>query len=298
MDLVSVALGGARIGEAGARWFGGSGGWGMRFDRFEGIGFHAVLSGSAWLVGAAGEPQSLNAGDIVLIPSGAEHGLSLQPRPLRELPLMKLEAQAPPPPLSAFDIECLCGAYRLGRGHLHPFLRNLPDLIVVSPDPAQYPELSALITVLGQDISESRAGTSLTRTALIDLILVHALRAGPEPLFEIDDAGVAAALSAIHDSPQTLWTVDQLSARAGLSRTAFGRRFVAQTGTSPMAYLTTQRLTRAAQLLCDTDTLLAGIAGQVGYSSEFAFANAFRREFGVSPGRYRREHQRVLGLAL
>jgi transcriptional regulator GlxA family with amidase domain len=31
-----------------------------------------------------------------------------------------------------------------------------------------------------------------------------------------------------------------------------------------------------------------GIARQVGYSSEFAFSNAFRREFGIAPGRFRR----------
>jgi AraC-like DNA-binding protein len=27
----------------------------------------------------------------------------------------------------------------------------------------------------------------------------------------------------------------------------------------------------------------------VGYTSEFAFANAFKREYGMPPGRYRRQ---------
>jgi len=40
-------------------------------------------------------------------------------------------------------------------------------------------------------------------------------------------------------------------------------------------------------LLRETKAPLAVIARQVGYSSEFAFASAFRREFGISPGRFR-----------
>ncbi|GAB6900342.1 AraC family transcriptional regulator [Kineosporia succinea] len=297
MDLVSTALAGARVGEAGARWFGGSGRWGARFDAFAGIGFHAVTSGSAWLIGAAGDPVPVTAGDVVLIPSGAEHALTLQPRPLPEVPLLALGPQAPPRDADTYDLAVLCGAYRLKSGQVHTFLRGLPELIVVRPDASH--ELSALITVLGGDVAnDEQAGASITRTALIDLILVNALRVWRGASFEVDDVQVAAVLDAMHASPQEPWTVERLGALAGLSRTAFSRRFVAQTGRSPMSYLISQRLTRAAQLLCDTDAPLASVAVQVGYGSEFAFANAFRREFGVSPGRYRRDHERVLGLAL
>ncbi|GLY14154.1 AraC family transcriptional regulator [Kineosporia sp. NBRC 101677] len=298
MDQVSAAMAGARVGEAGARWFGGSGaGWGARFDSFEGLGFHAVVSGSAWLLTANGGCVLLERGDVVLVPSGVEHAVSRERRPLREVPLLEMGPQAPPG--GRFDVEFVCGAYRLGRGQVHHFLRDLPDVIVAASSRA--PELSALISVLLQDLSDEQAGTSVTRTALIDLIAVHTLRAwrsqSAEPAdFEVADAQVGQVLRAIHENPQSPWTVQQLSDRAGLSRTAFSRRFAAETGRSPMAYLTAQRLTRGARLLCDTPAPLATIASQVGYSSEFAFANAFRREFGVSPGRYRQEHQRVLGL--
>jgi AraC-like DNA-binding protein len=271
----------------------------MRFDSFEGIGFHVVLSGSAWLVGAAGEALPVRPGDVVLLPTAAEHGLSLARRPLKELPLMPLEAQAPTP--GDWDLECLCGAYRLPRRQIHAFLRDLPELIVIAPDPARHPELAMLISVLRRDLLGEKAGVSVARTALIDLILVHALRIWREQntdatTFEVRDAQVGAALRAIHESPQSPWSVAKLSAGAGLSRTSFTRRFAAEVGRSPMAYLTGQRLIRGARLLCDTDSPLASIAVQVGYSSEFAFANAFRREFQVSPGRYRQDHRRVLGL--
>ena len=54
-----------------------------------------------------------------------------------------------------------------------------------------------------------------------------------------------------------------------------------------MTYLTGWRLTYGARLLRETPAPLATVARQVGYSSEFAFGGAFRRRYGVSPGRFR-----------
>jgi AraC-like DNA-binding protein len=72
-----------------------------------------------------------------------------------------------------------------------------------------------------------------------------------------------------------------------MPRTAFSRQFTAAVGRPPMSYLTGWRLGHAARLLRETDAALASIAPRVGYSTEFAFSAAFRREYGVSPGRFR-----------
>jgi AraC-like DNA-binding protein len=72
-----------------------------------------------------------------------------------------------------------------------------------------------------------------------------------------------------------------------LSRTSFTTRFTALIGQTPSAYLAGWRMARGAQLLRETKAPLATIARQVGYSTEFAFSNAFRREYGISPGRFR-----------
>jgi AraC-like DNA-binding protein len=74
----------------------------------------------------------------------------------------------------------------------------------------------------------------------------------------------------------------------GLSRAAFARRFTALVGQPPLAYLTWWRMTTAARRLRDSDAPLRAIAGQSGYASEFAFATAFKRAYGVAPGQYRR----------
>jgi AraC-like DNA-binding protein len=76
-----------------------------------------------------------------------------------------------------------------------------------------------------------------------------------------------------------------------LSRTAFAQRFTALVGRPPLAYLTWWRMTMAARLLRESDAPLATVARRCGYSSEFAFAKAFKREFGVAPGAFRRQRE-------
>jgi AraC-like DNA-binding protein len=106
---------------------------------------------------------------------------------------------------------------------------------------------------------------------------------------EVAHPGIAAALREIHENPHRPWTVGRLSEVAGMPRTAFSRLFTTAVGRPPMRYLTGWRLGRAARLLRETDAALASIAPRVGYSTEFAFSAAFRREYGVSPGRFRSE---------
>jgi AraC-like DNA-binding protein len=197
----------------------------------------------------------------------------------------------PPGPRPA-DFEFLCGAYRLDRGRIHPFLRAMPDVIVVTPDYDGHPELRSLAALLEDDVAEARPGNWVTRSALVDLLLVHVLRQWQEETGTVDgpavtDPAIVAALRVIHGHPRHRWTVQRLAEVAGMSRTAFGHRFTAQVGTPPMTYLTRWRLAQGARLLLQTKDPLATIARQVGYSTEFAFAGAFRREYGVAPGRFR-----------
>ncbi|WP_051571616.1 helix-turn-helix domain-containing protein [Cryptosporangium arvum] len=103
-----------------------------------------------------------------------------------------------------------------------------------------------------------------------------------------DDPAIAAVVGQIASSPAKPWTAQQLSDHAGLPRREFARRFTEVTGRPLRAFLTESRLALGAQLLHGSDLTLAAIARQVGYSTEFAFSGAFRRAYGVSPGRYRK----------
>jgi AraC-like DNA-binding protein len=54
-----------------------------------------------------------------------------------------------------------------------------------------------------------------------------------------------------------------------------------------MTFLTTWRLTLAADLLCEPGSTIGSVAHQVGYGSAFALSTAFKRVRGISPQEYR-----------
>ena len=54
-----------------------------------------------------------------------------------------------------------------------------------------------------------------------------------------------------------------------------------------MAFLTSWRLTLAADLLREPEASLGAVARRVGYGSPFALSTAFKRVRGVSPREYR-----------
>jgi AraC-like DNA-binding protein len=58
-----------------------------------------------------------------------------------------------------------------------------------------------------------------------------------------------------------------------------------------IGYLTWWRLITAARLLRTTDAPLSTVARRSGYGSAYAFANAFKREYGISAGTYRRQRR-------
>jgi AraC-like DNA-binding protein len=95
-------------------------------------------------------------------------------------------------------------------------------------------------------------------------------------------------MAEIHRAPEKPWTLARLAALAAMSRTAFAERFRELVGQTPVGYVATWRMQKAAYLL-DMGTLsITQVAERVGYASELAFAKAFRRVIGTPPGAYRR----------
>ena len=290
VDVISEAVEDLRIGQVYGRRAEVPATFAGRFEACDGVGFHVMLRGDGWLISGSAPPQRMRAGDIVLVPHGAVHGFAPAPVTLAELPAAPMGP--PDPPAEPLPIETICGIYRLERGgRIHQFLRSLPDVLLVSPDYTREARLRVLIDMLAEDLDAPRDSTLVTRPALVDLLLVNVLRLWTGPAVTtwaaLGDPGIAAALREIHDSPQSPWTVDRLSRKAGMSRTAFTRRFTTLVGAPPMTYLIGRRLQRGARMLRETNAPLAAIARQVGYATEFAFAGAFRREFGIPPGRFR-----------
>jgi transcriptional regulator GlxA family with amidase domain len=106
---------------------------------------------------------------------------------------------------------------------------------------------------------------------------------------------VGKSLAILHGRVRQPWTIADLAAEVGLSRTTLVERFSRFLSVAPMTYLMRWRLQLAARALTTTSRGTSDIAADVGYESEAAFNRAFKREFGLPPGRYRRERKDSVG---
>jgi transcriptional regulator GlxA family with amidase domain len=88
-------------------------------------------------------------------------------------------------------------------------------------------------------------------------------------------------------------TVSGLASRVHMSTRSFSRRFVAETGVSPMQWLTRQRILHARLLLETTDLSIDEVAVRCGFASATLFRHHFDQEVGVPPTRYRRSFATV-----
>ena len=88
-------------------------------------------------------------------------------------------------------------------------------------------------------------------------------------------------------------TVGELAAMAHMSPRTFARRFVQETGTTPLRWLTGQRILLAQRLLEETGKSVDQVAWQAGFGNATAFRHHFRAWRGTTPAAYRRTFQSV-----
>ena len=90
----------------------------------------------------------------------------------------------------------------------------------------------------------------------------------------------------MHRQLDARWTVERAAAMAGYQQHHFAKQFRSIVGEPPAAYCRRLRMERAAYHLTRSDPTLE-VARAAGYQSMEAFIRAFRRQFGITPGRFR-----------
>jgi AraC-like DNA-binding protein len=277
--------------------------WGLDLPERRGASFHAITSGTAWLRVGDGDPLQLMPGDVFLLPTGARHRLSSRPQG-RCAPFdgaLKERQMTPEGDLvlgtSGAATTFVCAAFDYDLDVAEPLMSRLPSLILVPADPVAGRDVAAIVALLGMEVGARRPGSRAAAARLIDTLLIAAIRhwldeqAGDESpswLHALRDPAIARVLAVLHQRPGEPWTVAALAREVHLSRATLARRFAELVGEPPLTYLARWRMHVAAQRLKYSTDSVETIAGEVGYTSEFAFNRAFSRHRGQPPGRYRR----------
>jgi AraC-like DNA-binding protein len=265
--------------------------------------FHVVERGAAWIKLDGAKPTRIETGDLALLPLGAGHVLSSDPA----LPSQALETAIESHATRQGSVyrmggggeetHVVCGHFSFS-GVLAPkLLTVLPPLIHIRAESGRPLEWLRLTThFLVEETRHPKPGSAIMIARLLDLLFIQAIRAwgakSPKHLgwlSGLGDSQVGRALSAIHEDPARDWTVEALAEIAGLSRSAFAARFTDVVGKSPLKYIASWRLDRAADHLRAGAHRIGEIALLVGYGSEAALTRAFKTQFGTTPAAFRRQ---------
>lgn len=109
----------------------------------------------------------------------------------------------------------------------------------------------------------------------------------PRPMPRERGGQIAKLLDKVRLSLNEDWGVDRMADEAGLSSRTLLRRFVEATGESPKAWILSERLARARELLESSDIGLDDLTLACGIGAPETLRHHFRKRFGTSPMQYR-----------
>lgn len=271
--------------------------WSMRFPPPDGIKFNAMAEGACWLVLEGLAPIRLDTGDVFLMtgqrPFVIASDLALQP--IDGIEVFRNAVNGMAHHGDGRDVLMIAGRVALDRARGGLLLDALPPLIHVRAASPEAAPLRWLLDQLRGELHIDRPGVSLAIDHLAQLMLMHILRAYlADPgaiasgwLRALGDARLAPAIQLMHGDPARAWTLGELACAVAMSRSTFALRFKTVVGIAPLSYLLGWRMRLAERALRDSDAPLSAVARSLGYTSESAFSNAFKRTTGSAPNRYR-----------
>jgi AraC-like DNA-binding protein len=278
--------------------FTAGGSWAIRFPSPDKIKFFALVKGNCWLrIENQQAPIRVEAGDVFLLSAQRSFVLAgdLAAVPVDATGLFTGTIYRTAKLGHGDDCIQIGGHVRLDPATGGLLADVLPPLIHVKANSRQTTVLRWLLEQLISERAAELPGSSLASAQLAQLLFVQILRAHMEAsgplaagwLRAVGDDRLAPALRLMHGDPGHAWQLEELAKAAAMSRTTFAQHFKAVAGVSPLAYLTKWRMRLAERALREESIPVSALAGELGYTSESAFSNAFKRVTGNAPKRYR-----------
>lgn len=265
---------------------------------------YILLQGQAQLKFMNGDRLELQQGDLVLLPAGSAHHVSC-PNNVDFSEHSTINTYFNSHAQQCVDLNrenstehsfILAIRSSLDIQMAKPLLSALPKYLHIQHilgDTA--PEwLQVGLQFLALETQQLRPGRDKILDHLVSILLIECVR---DYILNLENASswlnalshpeLSNALAAIHGKPEQSWTVESLAEQCHMSRSKFAQLFTQIVGEPPLAYLQQHRLRLAAQYLRNSGFGIQQIAYLVGYSSETAFSQSFKKQFEQTPTQYR-----------
>jgi AraC-like DNA-binding protein len=274
------------------------GAWAIRFPASDLINFWGIARGECWCVTNAAEaPLHLKAGDF-LLRSASEPAVLATDLDATPVDFQEVLASGTDGRLhhgNGDEFLMIGGKVELDAKLGAGLLDSLPSSIHIPHGSTHATILECLLSQLVRERTEGSIGVASASAQLAHLMFIQILRAhldsgatlAPGWLRLMGNRRLAPALRLLHGEPARAWGLDELARECGMSRASFAVHFKTTAGAAPLAYLAQWRMRLAERALRDGDNAISSLGYSLGYASESAFSNAFKRLVGEAPARYR-----------
>ncbi|AEF55431.1 MULTISPECIES: AraC family transcriptional regulator [Marinomonas] len=285
--------------------------WGFSSQGFDyGFSFN-VIENSCWITPEGEEPIELHSGDSFIFPRGGPMSLSsdhqVEIHPVADVWNSEEESfigfeQHPPGAYyethwggGGEKTRLLSLVFEIEEQSRSSLFNALPHFLVLRKHECQeFHLIRSALYAIAQEKTNMQPGEYAIRNHISEALLVSQLRAHVAQthyssglLAAIKDPYLQPLLIALHKTPQKKWSVELMAKEAGLSRTAFAKRFNNILDNTPMNYLHQHRMELAATKLKETQANVETIAQDLGYANSQHFRKHFLRTYQQSPSAYR-----------
>ncbi|MFC8827351.1 cupin domain-containing protein [Streptomyces sp. NPDC057137] len=272
--------------------------WALRFRPQARLKLAAVMEGSCWLtVDGVQGPVLLEKGDVAVLNDRLSVTLASDPAldPTESAALFAERSEAVISIGEKQGVVVIGGHVELNRSGEDLLLMALPPVIHIRAKSTGAPAIRWLLDQLLKEMTTKSPGVDFAAHLHAQLLLVEVLRAHLAEsqsfpagwLRVLADAQLSPALRLMHEEPGRSWGLGELARSASMSRTTFASHFKSAAGVPPLTYLYQWRMRLAEHALREDDIPISKLALTLGYASESAFSNAFKRTRGIAPTRYR-----------
>jgi len=265
--------------------------WALSFDGRDRLKFVAIRQGHCWLLLPGLAPELLKEGDVILL-ANTVYTIASEPgvTPVDGMSLYASPGQNLVRLGTSSETVMIGGGSAFAEGSGWFVLDALPKFMRVDPKSTSARAIARTLGALYDEASSDAVGGSLVAEKLAEILVIEAVRAyiadgaslGTGWIAALAEPRLANAIKLMHDNVARRWTVEALAKEIGMSRSSLNFHFSQRVGLPPLAYLTQWRMILADRKLA-MGAAVSETAAEVGYLSQSAFTQAFKRTFGRTP---------------